>query len=66
MKTSSKSKNFNYIVYHNPGQYVSMQEEYFLHKTDAEKFVKEFLKKYPRGQVRMFSSHDEMKTEKYM
>jgi len=46
--------NANWVVYYNPGQYVSMQEKFFEQKKDAQKFMKDFAKQNPNGQVSCF------------
>lgn len=45
--------NANHVVLYNPGQYQSMQEEFFINRIDAEKFVKAFRKRNPNGQARI-------------
>jgi len=43
--------NAGYVVRHNAGQYVEMQEAFFRTKAEAEKFVRLFRKMNPHGAV---------------
>ena len=49
------SNNFNHVVLYNPGQYVTDQEKFFIQRTDAEKWARDYGKAHPMARVRIFT-----------